>query len=66
MDIGYAASINAAKTVITLNPTSTLADGDVYVAVTDGYYDANGQPGHHGERHVQGGHPVLEREPAAP
>ena len=44
-DIPYAASINTAKTVITINPTSNLADGNVYVAVTDGYYDANGNQG---------------------
>ena len=44
-EIGYAASINGAKTVITLNPTSNLPEGAIYVAVTNGYYDAAGNQG---------------------
>ncbi|MCY4555411.1 MAG: Ig-like domain-containing protein, partial [Chloroflexi bacterium] len=43
--IGYAATINGAKTVITLNPTSNLPEGAIYVAVTNGYYDAAGNQG---------------------
>ena len=43
--IGYAASINGGKTVITLNPTSNLPEGAIYVAVTNGYYDAAGNQG---------------------
>ena len=43
--IPYAATINNANTVITVNPSSNLADGDVYVAVSNGYYDAAGNQG---------------------
>ena len=45
MNIGYAASINDAKTVITLDPTANLSVGDVYVAISDEYYDAAGNRG---------------------
>ena len=44
-DINYAASINTEKTVITLNPSSNLDGGAVYVAVSNGYYDAVGNQG---------------------
>ena len=44
-DIPYSATINGAKTVITINPTSNLDDGNVYVAITNGYYDAVGNQG---------------------
>ena len=44
-DIAYEASIDAAKKVVTIDPTENLADGDVYVAVSDGYYDAAGNQG---------------------
>ena len=44
-DIAFAASIDAAKKVITLDPTSDLAAGDVYVAISDGYFDAHGNQG---------------------
>ena len=45
-DIGYSASIdNTANTVITIAPSSDLANGDVYVAVSDGYFDAAGNQG---------------------
>ena len=44
-DIPYTASINAGKTVITLDPTSTLPDGRVYVAISNAYYDEDGNPG---------------------
>ncbi len=43
--IPYSASINSAKTVITIDPTSNLADGAVYVAVSDEWYDAEGNQG---------------------
>ena len=43
--IGYAATIDAAKQVITINPTSNLPEGAIYVAVTNGYYDAAGNQG---------------------
>ena len=41
----YAASINDAKTAITINPSSSLAEGAVYVAVSDEYYDEAGNQG---------------------
>ncbi len=44
-DIPYAATINSAKTVITINPSSDLVDGQVYVAISTGYYDTNGNQG---------------------
>ena len=43
--IPYAASIDAAKKVITLNPTSDLAEGPVYVAVSAEHFDAAGNKG---------------------
>ena len=43
--IPYAASIDAAKKVITLNPTSDLAEGTVYVAVSAEHFDAAGNKG---------------------
>ena len=45
-DIAYAASINSGRTVITIDPAASLSDGDVHVAVTDGYYDVHGNRGH--------------------
>ena len=44
-NILYAATINDANTIITINPTSNLSDGAVYVAVSTGYYDAAGNQG---------------------
>ena len=45
-DIAYTASIDSGKTVVTIDPTSAeLEDGDVYVAVSAGYYDVVGNPG---------------------
>ena len=44
-DIGFSASIDTAKQVITIDPTADLADGAVYVAISDGYFDAAGNPG---------------------
>ena len=44
-DIAYTASINAGKTVITLDPSSDLDGGPIYVAVSNGYYDATGNQG---------------------
>ena len=43
--IGFAASINAANTVVTVNPSADLADGDVYVEVGGSFYDAVGNQG---------------------
>ena len=43
--IAYTASINAEKTVITIDPTGDLADGAVYVGISSAYYDANGNAG---------------------
>ena len=42
-DITYAATISG--NTITLDPTDNLADGVVYVAITDGYYDGSGNQG---------------------
>ncbi|MCY4495561.1 MAG: Ig-like domain-containing protein, partial [Acidimicrobiaceae bacterium] len=44
-DISFAASIDTDNEVITINPTVNLADGNVYVAVSNAYYDAAGNPG---------------------
>ena len=44
-DIGFSATIDAAKQVITVDPTADLADGAVYVAISSGYYDAAGNQG---------------------
>ena len=43
--ITFAATINDAKTRITINPNASLSDGAVYVAVSDEYYDAEGNQG---------------------
>ena len=43
--IGFAASIDDAKKVITLNPTSDLAEGTVYVAISAEHWDAAGNKG---------------------
>ena len=43
--IPYTASINAEKTVITLDPTDDLAEGAVYVGISGAYYDTNGNAG---------------------
>ena len=43
--IPYAASIDADKKVITLDPSNDLADGDVYVAVSDTWWNAGGNRG---------------------
>ena len=43
--IPYSASINAGKTVITIDPTDDLADGTVYVGISSAYYDTNGNAG---------------------
>ena len=45
VDITFTATINAAKTEITLDPSADLEDGPVYVAITDGYFDAHGNRG---------------------
>ena len=45
MDIPYSASINSANTAITIDPTSNLADGAVYVAISNGYYNEHGNQG---------------------
>ena len=43
--IGFSASINDANTIVTINPSSNLADGKVYVEVGSGFYDAAGNQG---------------------
>ncbi len=43
--IPFAASINDANTVVTVNPSSDLSDGDVYVEMGSGFYDAGGNQG---------------------
>ena len=44
-DIGFAATIDSNKRVITIDPSSDLADGAVYMAITNGYFDAAGNRG---------------------
>ena len=44
-DIGFDATINGAKTQITIDPSSDLEAGDVYVAISDAWYDADGNQG---------------------
>ena len=44
-DIPYTATINNEKTVITIDPSANLADGKVYVAISNDYYDENGNAG---------------------
>ena len=43
--IGFAATIDADKKVITLDPTNNLAEGDVYVAISNQHWDAAGNRG---------------------
>ena len=43
--ISFSASINAANTIVTINPSSDLSDGDVYVEVGSGFYDGDGNQG---------------------
>ena len=43
--IGFTATIDAAKKVITLDPSADLDDGPVYVAISDQYWDAQGNQG---------------------
>ena len=43
--ITYSATINDAKTVITIDPDSDLAEGAVYVAISSGYFDKAGNRG---------------------
>ncbi|MCY4554950.1 MAG: cadherin-like beta sandwich domain-containing protein, partial [Chloroflexi bacterium] len=47
-DIPCTATIGQAGTVITIDPASNLAGGAVYVAISDGYYDAAGHRGRAG------------------
>ena len=46
-DIDFNATINSAKTVVTIrsHPTSDLSLGDVYVAISNGWYDGDGNQG---------------------
>ncbi|MCY4560272.1 MAG: hypothetical protein OXF79_28725, partial [Chloroflexi bacterium] len=41
----FTATINPARTAITIDPTSALPDGAVYVAISNGYHDAVGNRG---------------------
>ena len=50
--IGFAASIDAANTVVTVNPSADLADGDVYVEVGRRLLRRLGQPGRFGQCHL--------------
>ena len=43
--IPYSATINSAKTIITIDPSSDLPDGDVYVAISDNWYNADSSKG---------------------
>ena len=43
--INFDASINDANTVVTINPSADLSDGDVYVEVGSGFYDADANQG---------------------
>ena len=43
--ITFTATIDAAKKVITIDPSADLEDGPVYVAISDGYFDAHGNRG---------------------
>ena len=54
-NIPYAATINPAGTVITINPNAALPDGVVHVAISNGYFDATGNQGSAGERQFHGG-----------
>ncbi len=44
-DIAYTATIDTDNDEITIDPAADLADGVVYVAISDGYYDAAGNQG---------------------
>ena len=44
-NIPFSATINPAGTVITINPNAALPDGAVHVAISNGYFDATGNPG---------------------
>ncbi len=44
-DIAFDATIDSAKKVITINPTSNLPEANVYVAISDAWYDADGNQG---------------------
>ena len=44
-DITYTASIDSEKKVITIDPSSSLEEGAVFVAVSTGYYDAASNAG---------------------
>ena len=44
-NIGFAATIDAAKKVITIDPSAALAEGDVHVAITNDWFDAHGNQG---------------------
>ncbi len=44
-DIGFDATIDGAKKVVTVNPSSNLEEGDVYVAVSSSFWDAHGNQG---------------------
>ena len=43
--IPHAATINTARTVITIDPTDDLPEGAVHVGISNGYYDASGNQG---------------------
>ncbi len=43
--IAFTPSINKVNTVVTVNPTADLSDGDVYIEVGSGFYDTAGNQG---------------------
>ena len=45
VNVPYTASINSSKTFITIDPTSNLTDGTYYVAISNAYYDVDGNQG---------------------
>ena len=56
MNIGFDATINNAKTQITINPTSNLPEGAIYVAISNAYYNGDGNQGTMESADVHGGH----------
>ena len=44
-DISFTASIDIGNTTITVDPTSDLEDGAIYVAISDAYYNGDGIQG---------------------
>ena len=60
-NIDFDATIDSAKKVVTINPSADLADGDVYVAISEAWYDADGNQGNAANTTF-----TVSRRPAAP